>query len=133
MHSVHVLRSRMALPQQRVQQYIVRLHTLVRHLGSAVAARQQRIASRSQTMRHHVASGVDTKKRHYDQLVRLLHSFSPRHILKRGYSITRNSHDAIIRTAGQVKVGEELVTQVSDGTVTSVVGGKGKPQLELGL
>lgn len=49
-----------------------------------------------------------------------LDMLSPLTVLSRGYSITRNMHDEIIKSVSQLKAGEELDIILSDGTARCV-------------
>ena len=46
---------------------------------------------------------------------------SPLAILGRGYSWTKDATGRLIRSVGQVRWGDTLVTQVGDGTLETVV------------
>lgn len=49
-------------------------------------------------------------------------ALSPEGVLQRGYSITRRAKDgAIVRSAGQLSVGDAIITRFTDGEVKSVV------------
>jgi len=48
-----------------------------------------------------------------------LDAMRPEHLLKKGYSISRTADGRIIRSTADVAVGQDILTQVHDGTVTS--------------
>lgn len=50
-----------------------------------------------------------------------LDALSPLAVLKRGYSITKNSNDNVLSSVEQVQWGEEIVTDIIDGKIISVV------------
>lgn len=50
-----------------------------------------------------------------------LDALSPLTVLARGYSVTENTDGKIIRSIADVRWGDEIVTQVGDGNVISVV------------
>ncbi|MFH1389222.1 MAG: exodeoxyribonuclease VII large subunit [Candidatus Margulisiibacteriota bacterium] len=52
--------------------------------------------------------------------------FEPKNTMKLGYSITRGGDGRVLRQIGQVKVGEQLTTQLVDGKIISNVGSKEK-------
>lgn len=56
-----------------------------------------------------------------DHLIDLLHSYNPKQILERGYSITRTSTGQVVRHIQQVKIGETVQTIVVDGSINSKV------------
>lgn len=61
---------------------------------------------------------------HRQELKRLnaqLLALSPLSVLKRGYSVTRLADGTVVNRAGQIRDGVQLVTQLSEGKVTSVV------------
>lgn len=56
-----------------------------------------------------------------DHLGALLHSYNPKQILQRGYSITRTPAGTVITKAKQAQSGTQLETIVADGTIQSQV------------
>lgn len=63
-----------------------------------------------------------TQKQHScGVLAAKLDALSPLTVLARGYSVTENTDGKIIRTIADVRWGDEIVTQVGDGNVISVV------------
>ena len=52
---------------------------------------------------------------------RILIVLSPEQVLARGFSITRTSTGKVIKQARDITVGEELITTLADGSVSSVV------------
>ena len=50
-----------------------------------------------------------------------LRLLSPYSVLERGYSITLDASGAVVRSADTVKPGDELITRLQDGSVTSQV------------
>ena len=55
----------------------------------------------------------------YVSVERLLQSFDPRSVLRRGYAIVTSSHGKIVTSARQVVPGEVLALQMRDGSVES--------------
>lgn len=111
---------------------------------SAVERAEERLGFRSSRLRTNVAnsivanevralSGRDRLRRRLPQVleksslqigglearVRLL---DPRELMKRGWSVTRSSSGAVVRSVADVGDGERLTTQLADGTITSTVG-----------
>ena len=56
-----------------------------------------------------------------DHLVALLHSYNPKQILQRGYSIMRTSTGRVVTHKKQVQSGETVHTIVVDGSINSKV------------
>lgn len=63
---------------------------------------------------------VEQKQHAFALQAAKLDSISPLAVLGRGYSVTQKDY-AVIRSTQQVSWGDELVTTVEDGTITSVV------------
>ncbi|MBF0532287.1 MAG: exodeoxyribonuclease VII large subunit [Candidatus Omnitrophica bacterium] len=55
---------------------------------------------------------------HYEKLVQIAH---PKHILQRGFSITRGENGQLIRRTKDIHAGKTIVTEVLDGEFTSRV------------
>lgn len=69
-----------------------------------------------------VFNAVLTQKQHScGVLAAKLDALSPLTVLARGYSVTENTDGKIIRSIADVRWGDEIVTQVGDGNVISVV------------
>lgn len=66
------------------------------------------------------------------QAQQLLSSYNPKQVLKRGYSIARTGNGAIIRELKQIKIGEQVQTEVADGAFTAQVTTKGKRIMQNG-
>ncbi len=63
-----------------------------------------------------------TQKRHQcGMLAAKLDALSPLTVLARGYSVTKSSDGKIIKGIDDVRWGDEIVTQVGDGNIISVV------------
>lgn len=63
-----------------------------------------------------------TQKQHScGVLAAKLDALSPLTVLARGYSVTENTDGKIIRSIADIRWGDEIVTQVGDGNVISVV------------
>jgi len=54
----------------------------------------------------------------YKKMIDFVH---PINTIKRGFSITRTSNGKTLRHKADVKMGEELVTEVVDGSISSIV------------
>jgi exodeoxyribonuclease VII large subunit len=80
----------------------------------ALVARRQAIVAASRRSTRDAARTLDADE------VRL-RALDPRRVLERGYSITRDVAGAVVRSASGVTADAVLVTEVTDGTITSRV------------
>jgi exodeoxyribonuclease VII large subunit len=59
-----------------------------------------------------------TKIGHHQKLIEMA---SPRNVLKRGFSVTRSKDGRAIRSADVVEPGQEILTELADGQIKSIV------------
>ncbi|MBI2410514.1 MAG: exodeoxyribonuclease VII large subunit [Candidatus Kerfeldbacteria bacterium] len=64
---------------------------------------------------------IQSQQQRIDHVVRLLESLNPRHILKRGFSLTLDAQGRVLKTAAATHTGDELTTVLLDGRVRSIV------------
>jgi exodeoxyribonuclease VII large subunit len=119
-----------------------RLAAGLRSRALAVRSRLAAIESRSVFRRpldrvHHLGQTIDDLSARVQRAVRQLHaatsqrcaamsdrleSLNPTAVLRRGYSITHRARDGrLVRDAGEVEIGERIVTRVAVGQIESQV------------
>ena len=113
------------LMQARLTQEQHRLESLasswaLRDPERLFAQQAQRVDSASQKLVEAMTRLVEQKQHALALAAAKLDSISPLAVLGRGYSVTQKDY-AVIRSTQQVSWGDELVTTVEDGTITSVV------------
>ncbi|MFT3852197.1 MAG: exodeoxyribonuclease VII large subunit [Ilumatobacteraceae bacterium] len=64
---------------------------------------------------------VDNEARHLDALAARVRLLDPVHTMARGWSITRTADGRVVRHAGDLSAGDEVVTTFADGAARSVV------------
>jgi len=64
---------------------------------------------------------VKTKTENFVSVIEQLNIVSPLATIARGYSVSRNSKAQVIRSIEQIKVGDNISIQVSDGSITAQV------------
>lgn len=131
-HHLTAVRTSVGVQQQRVHTHIVRLIGLQRRFTDTIGRRRQRVLTWSTSLSHAMHKEVETYHTQLKDLLRLLQSLSPEKVLLRGYSITRTAEGHVVTSVAPLKVGDNLVTQLKDGSVTSTIGGTAH-QLDLGL
>jgi exodeoxyribonuclease VII large subunit len=67
---------------------------------------------------------VTSKTEHFVNVIEQLNIVSPLATIARGYSVSRNSSNEIVRTRDQVNIGDKLSIQVNDGSIYTEVTGK---------
>jgi exodeoxyribonuclease VII large subunit len=137
-------------PANLVRGYRQQLSNLEMRMGDllklSARARFQRLERAQVQMNHVLESHVQQAHQHMDELgmvmlhrieqkaaadkqtlVRLnsqLRMLNPLAVLGRGYSLTRRADGTVVRSAGKVKSGDRLITQLADGKIVSNVEGK---------
>lgn len=114
-----------SLMQARMAQEQHRLESLtsswaLRDPERLFAQQAQRVDSASQKLVDAMSRLVEQRQHAFALAAAKLDSISPLAVLGRGYSVTQKDY-AVIRSTQQVSWGDELVTTVEDGTITSVV------------
>ena len=64
---------------------------------------------------------VRAQTQRVDGIAARLRALDPRRVLERGYSITRDDHGRVVRTAVGMAAGAVLVTETADGALRSRV------------
>jgi len=135
-------------PGQRLRQWALRLDELESRLLNASKRTQREHRQHLQLLfsrlqRHHpgqqlqqLRARIDFSRRHLimamqntfqqqrqqlQSTMQLLHSVSPLATLQRGYSITSDSHNAVLRKSEHAAIGERIHTQLARGELISTV------------
>ena len=107
-------RARARLESFASRPVLVRPHGRIRELAGRVDELQRRMdrAARSRTRVSRDQLGVAAAA---------LQALSPLEVLGRGYSVTRTSGGQVVRTADDLNPGDEIITTLASGSVTSRV------------
>ncbi len=73
---------------------------------------------------HPPGHALALRRQAINALARQLEALSYKATLHRGFSVTRGENGRIVRSVQDVRSGDRLETQLADGTVTSLVGGR---------
>ena len=68
-----------------------------------------------------VKQQIESATQSLGQLTRVLKSLSPQQVLKRGFSITRDSAGSVLKDASQMKSGQLVTTQLHRGSFRSTI------------
>lgn len=104
----------------------MRLH--LTHLGSRLVDPRQRVRNLKENFRllnaklqQAMKTRVLLNRRRLESQAQVLNSLSPLQVLGRGYSLTYGPSGSIIRGVNELKTGEEIVTRLASGSITSKV------------
>ncbi|RHW77697.1 exodeoxyribonuclease VII large subunit [Colwellia sp. RSH04] len=81
----------------------------------------QRLQDKQQRLQTASINLLQHKQDAFVHVIEQLQLVSPLATIARGYSITRNNDNNVIRSVEQVKQGEELIIQVEDGSINAIV------------
>ncbi len=96
--------------------------TLERHRPQGVlAGADQRVRYLLQRLEMGMERALSLRAHKLESLQKLLQSMGPQSVLARGFSITTNAAGQVITKLDQVSAGQEILTQLADGKVASVV------------
>lgn len=104
---------------------------LDRHRPVVVATR---LHERLTSFQARIATATRNQLRRYRHQIEAaathLHAIGPQQVLKRGYSITTlKKTQAVIRSASQIKPGDQIITRLADGQIESTAGDPNQPGL----
>lgn len=117
----HSIGNRLKATSRNAEQLISRISSVSLRMRDSVTTYQEKINSRVDSLSLRIRSTIETSQNNITSMKRILVVLSPEQILRRGYSITRTKSGKVIRSASDVQTGEELITTLSEGSVTSVV------------
>jgi exodeoxyribonuclease VII large subunit len=86
---------------------------------------QERLANLATRLGQAIKLHLQFSQQQLGKLTASLKALSPFAVIKRGYSLTATASGNIVYSIHDVKAGEELTTQLSDGVLTSTVKKKG--------
>lgn len=111
-------RSAVERAEERLGFRSTRLRTSV---ANSIVAHETRVLSGRDRLRRRLPQVLERSSLQvggFEARARLL---DPRELMKRGWSVTRSSSGAVIRSVSDVGEGEALTTQLADGTISSTV------------
>lgn len=119
---------RASTPSNAAEQVVPDKADVIQQLKVAVSRQYQALTNQQQLMTERVNHAVVSMSQQtgkyramVEHLEALLHSYNPKQILERGYSITRTSAGTVLASTRQSKTGDEIETILADGSITSTV------------
>jgi len=107
--------------RQRVAESSLRLRTRLR---TGIQQTQQRVDELGMLLEHRVQNRLALEKQRTDKLSAQLRMLNPLAVLNRGYSLTYKADGRIVRRAGNLEKGEQIITRLAEGKVMSTVNQK---------
>ena len=101
-------------------------HTVRHRVNEIVRVGEHTIVSARTRLRRRPLDVVRHARREVDAIAERVRLLDPRTTLARGWSLTKTASGETVRTAGQVKAGDEVITLLVDGTINSVVSSTAK-------
>ena len=84
-------------------------------------AKRGELAGLEGRLRRNVSSRLDSYKSRVAELSNFLRLLGPRQTLERGYSITLDNQQRVVRSSHTLKAGDRILTKLAEGEVNSVV------------
>lgn len=113
----HILGDQISTFKQLEHSLLLSFQTYVSKLQSF----EQQVLSIKQRLVYAGAGVLQKYKLQISQIDKLLASFNPKSVLKRGYSITRLANGQVFKSIKQVKKGQVIQTELKDGVLASEV------------
>jgi exodeoxyribonuclease VII large subunit len=123
-HSIAAMELRLGdllkIDAQGKKQRLERAHVrMVHQVQSGVQQAHQHVDEIGRVMPRLMARKLERDRQRLQQLEGQLRMLNPLAVLGRGYSLTRRSDGAVVRSAAALEVGQTMVTQFADGKVIS--------------
>jgi len=118
-----VERTRIANDRQRLSDFAARS---LRSVQAMMERRNERSADIAAKAQRAYAAALASRRAKLESVASLFASLGPDAVLARGYALVRDEAGTLIRGAGQVRPGQALSVQVSDGRFGVVVAGAGE-------
>lgn len=115
-----VTRSRVFDARSRLERLAAQLETL--RPMTLIGGRHRRLAVAEDRLTRAMHHWLLRQRERVDSAERELIAIDPRQVLRRGYSYTTKPDGSLVRSIGDVRTGDTLVTNVADGSVHSIVG-----------
>ena len=90
-------------------------------LDRQLLAEQEKLSWKHKQLVQVTRGRLQQARQHIDLLREKLVSLDPKAVLQRGYAVVRNDAGVIVRDAGELKVGEELLVQLGEGEVRVII------------
>lgn len=114
---VHQVHQRIADTQRNI---IQKTHAMTASLKSA-SNQAQALVSRMASIGPRMKDALASSAKRIEGMKRMLAVLSPERTLARGYSITTMKDGKILKSASDVQKGQELITRLAHGSLSSVV------------
>jgi len=109
------------LQEQRYRNQSLRDNLLRHNPGQAIQRQKLVLINTIKALSKTVGQQVNDKRTKTAQAMHLLDTVSPLKTLARGYSVIRNNEGAVIKTIDDVRRGDNLKGQVTDGEISFAV------------
>ena len=86
-----------------------------------VKTNKVRLQDYDERLKNSALNLLKNKQTRFAQTIEQLHLVSPLATIARGYSVTRNEQQSIVRSVDDVKVGEAITVQISNGELSAQV------------
>lgn len=97
-------------------------HSIRHRVFEIVRAGENLVTVASERIRRRPLDVVRNAAREIDAVAERVRLLDPRTTMARGWSITMTKDGRTVRSVANVSTGDDLVTHLADGTITSVVG-----------
>lgn len=120
-HLVEAMQTSIEAVGQKMRLKTERLVLIANRIEQTLLLFRERTAKAQAYLPKAIAGQLKADGDKLQQLARVINSYSPQAVLKRGYSITKTSGGKIIRSNSQAARGAEISTRLADGELFSVV------------
>ena len=106
------------------QKFQYDLDTMKDALYDIVGDMKDEVESLKEELNESVQEYLDNLSKDIQNKKEQLEMLNPKNIMNRGYSISMNKEGKVITSIKDVKIGEKIVTSLSDGSIESIIDAK---------
>lgn len=95
--------------------------------GPRIEFQTAQLERMKKALQRQTQSILNEKKLAFGQHIAMLEALSPLKVMERGYSLVYNENEKLVKTVNQLKVGDRIYVQMTDGTIhaqVDLIGGK---------
>ena len=109
------------IEHHRLQLEAIRSRSVFQRPMTLIDDRRQRVDELAEQTQRAIELQVERSQQRLAATAASLDALSPLKVLARGYSLTTDSEGALVSSVAPVETGQTLQTQLTDGTITSLV------------
>ncbi len=103
------------------REVVVNIERMSGRMKERIGRGLEMISTKAARISYLYENNLKSLKQKIEAGIRLMKNLNPEHLLKKGYSLTWTESKKLIKSTKDIAIGDELLTQIADGTILSDV------------